>query len=59
MERWVEDEIIKHNAVMEAAYNLVIIANTYCSNSKSESIELELSKYEVNPKTGNMKRKSS
>lgn len=55
MEMWAREEILKHNAVMDAAYNLVVIANQYCSNSKSERIEVFLAKYNVCPETGNMK----
>jgi hypothetical protein len=55
MEKWARDSILQHNALMNAAYQLIANANGHCSNSQSERLEAELEKYEVCPDTGDMK----
>ena len=55
MEQWARDAILQHNALMNAAWQLVCTANGHCSNTSSDRLEELLKDYAgVCPDTGNM-----
>ena len=54
MEKWAREEIIKHNALMDAALQLVMQAEGCCENSTSNRIAKMLEDYGVDPDTGEM-----
>jgi len=55
MEQWARESILQHNALMNAAWQIVTCANAYCQNTDSEKIEAMLEIYEVCAETGEMK----
>ena len=54
MERWAREEILMHNALMDAALQLVLQAEGHCENSTSNRIVKILENYGVDPDTGDM-----
>lgn len=59
MEKWAREEIIKHNALMDAALGLVMQAESCCENSTSNRIAKMLEDYRVDPETGDMMKQSN
>lgn len=55
MEQKDRESVLRHNALMDAAYWLVMRANGYCKTIESERIETELEMYEICADTGALK----